>query len=241
MKKDGKIKLTGNTIKSKKLPEYIEKFIDVAVKLLLEGKGKEFIEEYYNYFDKIYNKQIPLIQIANKARVKQTVQDYIKRSKTVNKAGSTTSKMAHMELIINDKLNVNLGDIIYYVNNGTKQSHGDVSKTKDGIKLNCYRIDQELFEKTPDLTGEYNVPRAIATFNKRITPLLVVFSPNIRDRILIKEPTDRQFFTTDECKLINGIPYKADQQDSLREVMTISDDELKFWDKVNINPNLIYS
>ena len=44
-----------------------------------------------------------------------------------------------------------------------------------------------------------------------------------------------------QCKLINGIPYKADQQDSLREVMTISVDELKFWDKVNINPNLIYS
>ena len=241
MKKDGKIKLTGNTIKSKKLPEYIEKFIDVAVKLLLDGKGKEFIEEYYNYFDKIYNKQIPLIQIANKARVKQTVQDYIKRSKTMNKAGSTTSKMAHMELIINDKINVNLGDIIYYVNNGKMQSHGDVSKTKEGIKLNCYRIDQELLEKTPDLTGDYNVPRAIATFNKRITPLLVAFSPEIRDRILIKDPADRQFFTSDQCKLINGVPYKKEQQDDLREVMVISDDELKFWDKVNINPNLIYN
>jgi len=240
MKNDGKIKLTGNSIKSKKLPQYIERFIDVGVKLLLEGKGKEFIEEYYNYFEKIYNKEIPLIEIANKARVRQNVQDYVKRSKTLNKAGSTTSKMAHMELIIKEKLHVNLGDIIYYVNNGTKQSHGDVSKTKDGIKLNCYYIDQNVFEKTPDLTGEYNVPRAVVTFNKRITPLLVAFSPEIRDRILIKDPADRQFFTTEECTLINGIPYEEKNQDDLNDVMIISEDEVKFWEKIDVNPNLIY-
>ena len=85
MKNDGKIKLTGNTIKSKKLPQYIERFIDVAVKLLLEGKGKEFIEEYYNYFDKIYNKQIPLMKIAQRAKVKLSIDDYRKRSKEKTK------------------------------------------------------------------------------------------------------------------------------------------------------------
>jgi hypothetical protein len=45
----GKVKLTGNSIKSKKLPLYIEVFLDKAVKLLLEGKGQEFIEYYYEY------------------------------------------------------------------------------------------------------------------------------------------------------------------------------------------------
>jgi hypothetical protein len=38
------------------------------------------------------------------------------------------SMMAHMELAIQNKLNVNLGDVIYYVNNGTKASNGDVQK-----------------------------------------------------------------------------------------------------------------
>jgi hypothetical protein len=115
-----------------------------------------------------------------------------------------------------------------------------VSKTKDGIKLNCYYIDQNVFEKTPDLTGEYNVPRAVLTFNKRITPLLVAFSPDIRDRILIKDPADRQFFTTEECTLINGIPYEEKNQDDLNDVMIISEDEVKFWEKIDVNPNLIY-
>ena len=36
--------------------------------LLLEGKGCEFIEYYYEYLEKIYNKEIPLSKIANKGR-----------------------------------------------------------------------------------------------------------------------------------------------------------------------------
>ena len=38
------------------------------------------------------------------------------------------SRMAHMELAIQEGLNVNLGDVIMYVNNGTKASQGDVQK-----------------------------------------------------------------------------------------------------------------
>ena len=90
------------------------------------------------------------------------------------------------------------------------------------------------------MTGEYNVPRAVLTFNKRISPLLVAFSPEIRDRILIKDPADRQFFTTEECTLINGIPYEEKNQDDLNDVMIISEDEVKFWEKIDVNPNLIY-
>ena len=41
---DGTIKMVGNTIKSKKMPEYIAKFLSVGIRLLLEGKGQEFIE-----------------------------------------------------------------------------------------------------------------------------------------------------------------------------------------------------
>jgi hypothetical protein len=36
--------------------------------------------------------------------------------------------MAHLELAIKHNLNVQLGDVIMYVNNGEKASHGDVQK-----------------------------------------------------------------------------------------------------------------
>jgi len=283
----GKVKLTGNTIKSKKMPKYIEVFLDKGIKLLLSGDGQGFVEWYYEYLQKIFDQRIPLIDIANKAKVKQTIDDYIKRSMTKTKAGSLMSRQAHMELVIKEKLNVSLGDVIYYVNNGTKASHGDVQKVnkpKKGwteeqiglffsnneksnyknkeqfllnngwekswsddnwvrsdspnkeantgiptdvayraassdsvVQLNCYRIDPQELESNPGLTGEYNIQRAIVTFNKRVEPLLVVFKQEIRDSLLVKNPEERPFFTKDQCDLINGIPFDDGDQDDIEK------------------------
>jgi len=243
----GKIKLTGNTIKSKKLPLYIETFLDKAIKLLLDGNGKDFIEYYYEYIDKIWNKQVPLREIAQRAKVKLTVDDYIKRSQLKNKAGNTMSKMAHMELAILHNLDVKLGDVIYYVNNGTKVSHGDVvkvtsKKDPDGpsTKLNCYMLDNSELENNPDMLGDYNVAKAISILNTRIQPLLVVFKNEVRDTLLVSDPSNRNFYTTNQCELINGEPFESGDQDSLEEVMTPSDMEDLFWKRVNLSKDYMY-
>ncbi len=257
-----KIKLTGNTIKSKKLPLYIEDFLDKGVKYLLEGKGQEFVEWYYEYLSKIYNKEIPLMKIAQRAKVKLSMDDYIKRSKQKTKAGGDMSMMAHMELARQHKLNVNLGDVIYYVNNGTKASEGDVQKitkkltkkqiteleaagkkvpepTKE-IQINCYMLDAKTLENNPGMTGDYNVARAVTTFNKRIEPLLVVFKDEVRDSLLVDKPEDRGLFTKDQCELINGHPFEPEDQDSLEEVLKLSEGEVKYWEKRGIDPNYMY-
>jgi hypothetical protein len=258
----GKIKLTGNTIKSKKLPLYIEDFLDKGVKYLLEGKGQEFVEWYYEYLSKIYNKEIPLMKIAQRAKVKLSMDDYIKRSKQKTKAGGDMSMMAHMELARQHKLNVNLGDVIYYVNNGTKASEGDVQKitkkltkkqiteleaagkkvpepTKE-IQINCYMLDAKTLENNPGMTGDYNVARAVTTFNKRIEPLLVVFKDEVRESLLVDKPEDRGLFTKDQCELINGHPFEPEDQDSLEEVLKLSEGEVKYWEKRGIDPNYMY-
>lgn len=236
----GKIKLTGNTIKSKKLPLYIEEFLDIGIKLLLEGKGQEFVEYYYKYLEKIYNKEIALSKIAQRAKVKLTIEDYIERSKKKTKSGGAMSRMAHMELVIKHGLNVNLGDVVYYINNGVKASHGDVQKKGDEIILNAYLLENKVIEETPDATGDYNVLRAIATFNKRIEPLLIVFDDEVRNNLLVDNPEKRGLFTKAQCELINGKPFEEGDQDTVEELLTISEGELKFWEKVNIDPNYIY-
>ena len=144
------------------------------------------------------------------------------------------SRQAHMELVINEGSKVDLGDTIFYVNNGTAQSHGDVQrkKQKDGtskVILNCYRISLNEMEKNPELTGDYNVPRYINIFNKRVEPLLVCFKLDIRDSILVKKPEDRQYFTRKQCELINGIGRSEGDQDSLEEVLDLSNEEKIFW------------
>src|SRR5690606_30601179 len=73
-----KIKLTGNTIKSKVMPEYIEDFIDNGLKMILHGKGKEFVEYYQSYAEDIRYMRIPLKKIASKSKVKVTINNYKK-------------------------------------------------------------------------------------------------------------------------------------------------------------------
>ena len=236
----GKIKLTGNSIKSKKLPLYIEEFLDVGIRLLLEGKGKDFVEYYYEYLQKIYDKQIPLSKIAQRARVKLSIDEYKKRLTTKTKAGNSMSRMAHMELAIQEGINVNLGDVIMYVNNGLKSSHGDVQKKGDGVQINCYMLDKNILDDNPNLTGDYNTARAVTTFNKRIEPLLVVFKDEVRAELIVTEPEKRGIFTTAQCELINGYPLGDGDQDSLEEVMTPSDNELSYWEKRGLSSDYMY-
>jgi DNA polymerase elongation subunit (family B) len=255
-----KIKLTGNTIKSKKMQTYVTEFLDEGLKFLLNGDGLSFVELYYEYVNKIYNKEIPLSKIANKARVKQSIKDYKKHVQKVTKSGSLMSRQAHMELIMNSDYPAGLGDTIYYVNNGTKKSSGDVQKItkptkkqnedymakfgvlmpENFIEVNCYMIDEKEIVNNPNLTGDYNVPRYLNNFNKRVEPLLVVFNPSIREDILVESPEERQYFTKTQCELVNGFPLKETGQDKFDEVMTLSDSEVVFWNKVGRDPFFMY-
>jgi hypothetical protein len=261
----GKVKLTGNSIKSKKLQTYVAEFLDKGLRMLLDGKGGEFLDFYYEYVSKIYNKEIPLAKIANKARVKQSIDDYKVHITKTTKSGSLMSRQAHMELLINAGKKPGLGDTIYYVNNGVKKSHGDVQKkttkmtkkqieeytkihgavppemlSKSEVILNCYLIDEKEIENNPDLLGDYNVLRALAAFNKRIEPLLVVYSPDIRKDILIENPIDQPIFTKSQTELGRGYPMKEKDQDNLDEVLTLSDMEIVFWQTVGIDPYYMY-
>jgi len=263
---DGKVKLVGNSIKSKKMPTYIAEFIDKGVKNILDGDGYSFVNEYYDTVEMIYNQEIPLSKIANKARVRISVEDYKKKMKTKNKAGNSMAKQAHMELIMSEGLNVDLGDTIYYVNTGTKKSHGDVQKLSKpkynldsqqtflfesnngkpvpreslGIKLNCRYIHNDLIENDPDATGEYNIARYLDAFNKRVKPLLVCFSAEIRDEILVTTPQDRQYFTKKELGLTSGQPFNDGDQDKLEELLTITDKELAFWKRIGVSPTFMF-
>jgi hypothetical protein len=150
------------------------------------------------------------------------------------------------------------------VNNGNKKSHGDVQKKNiwnstasekkeyminngksmppdsTEIILNCYYVDETEIQNNPDKLGEYNVSRYLAAFNKRIEPLLVVFHPNIRDEILIEDPKNRPFFTKSQTELVRGYPRKDGDQDTLDEVLTISDTEVDFWLNTGIDPFYMY-
>ena len=291
------VKLVGNTIKSKKMPEYIAKFLAVGIRLLLQGKGQEFLDEYYKYVDKIYNYRIPLRDIATKGKVKKSLNEYKKDVQTLTKAGRPKSRQAWYELAIANGLKVDNGDTVYYINTGKSKSHADVKKVKhyyclgdDGEKvditkeiakelkkykkeneydwnmgnrteswfvkkfypaafaeeeivLNCVLVPRDIIDKEDDTFCadvnedlEYNVEKYIDMFNKRITPLLVCFSKEIRSNILISNPKDKPYFTEEQCMLVSGEPNKPSDQDTYEQLMTMEDKEFKFWTTYNLVP-----
>lgn len=125
---DGSRKLVGNTVKSKKMPIYIEKFLNVAIDMLLHGKGEEFLNYYYDYIEKIYNMQIPLKDIATVGKIKTSIENYKQSCNQLTAGGTKKARQAWYELAIRDNLSVNMGDTIYYINTGDKKNVSDVSR-----------------------------------------------------------------------------------------------------------------
>lgn len=292
------VKLVGNSIKSKKMPVYISKFLEVGIRLLLKNDGAGFLDEYYNYIEKIYNCQIPLRDIASKGKIKKSVNEYLEDIKQITKAGRPKSRQAWYELAIQNNLKVDNGDTIYYINTGTSKSHADVKKItrwmrvgttligeekkdistiiekeyklykkenkgnkdflekeewikvtypdvvkEEEIVMNCVLVPQEVLDREEDTfcdeNFEYNTAKYVDMFNKRITPLLVCFKREIRDKILINNPSDRQFFTEEQSQLCSGEPNKISDQDTYEQLMTMEDKEIKFWTKYNLVPPFI--
>jgi hypothetical protein len=292
------VKLVGNSIKSKKMQTYISKFLDKGIRHLLNNNGPAFLEEYYNYIEKIYNYQIPLRDIASKGKIKKSINEYLEDIKKITKAGRPKSRQAWYELAIRNNLKVDNGDTIYYINTGKSKSHADVKKitrwlitennllgdekkditttiekeyklykkeNKDSknllekeewisqnypsavkeeeIVMNCILVPQDILDKDEDVycteDMEYNCAKYIDMFNKRITPLLVCFKKDIRNKILITNPNDRQYFTEEESQLCSGEPNNITDQDTYEQLMTMEDKEIKFWTKYDLVPPFI--
>lgn len=282
------IKKVGNTIKSKKMHGYIQKFLDKGLRLLLQKDGAGFLDEYYSYIERIYNYEIPLQDIASKGKVKKSISDYIEDCTTITKAGRPKSRQAWMELAIKDGIKVDMGDTLYYINTGKSKSQADVKKVthyyvttnnllegerkdmrttfekeckqykkenpsqsnitldlyvqkfhpeaikEEEIIMNAMLLPRDIIDSNEPVYckdgEEYNVPKYISVFNKRITGLLVCFKKEIRDKILIVNPADRPVFTPNEIELCSGEPNKPSDQDTYEALMTMEDKEIKFWE-----------
>jgi hypothetical protein len=101
-------------------------------------------------------------------------------------------------------------------------------------------IDSEKDIYCSDVEGlEYNTEKYIDQFNKRITPLLVCFSPEIRNDIIITNPRDRKYFTEEQSELVAGYPNKETDQDTYEALMTPEKKEIAFWDKIGEVPPFV--
>lgn len=156
---DGKLKLVGNSIKSKKIPAYIEDFLNEGLPLYARGKGKEFLDLYYDYVERIYNMQIPLKKIASLGKIKTSIETYKESCKTLTKSGTKKARQAWYELAIKHNLDVHMGDTIYYINVGIEKGESDVKRVTKYFYINekgekiDYILTQGRTKKDKELGG----------------------------------------------------------------------------------------
>jgi hypothetical protein len=199
---------------------YIEEFLGKSIRMLLDGDGHSFINFYYEYVDKIYNYQIPLVKIASKAKIKHSIDDYRKKSKKLNKAGNPMPRQAHMELAIRDNLGITLGDTLFYINTGSAKSHGDL-KTVDKNKMTKKERDAYFSEH-----GEYPKPNKVVELNcKLIDP----------------ETVERDFELLKELNMLKASLQKIDEdgegdlgRDEIEQRIEFIDNEL-YTDEYNVS------
>lgn len=232
---EGKIKFVGNSLKQKTMPVYIKEFMDKGIKLILLDKGNDFIEYYYDYLSQIYTMQIPLMKIANKAKVKQTIEEYTNRG--IDKNGRQKGRQAHMELIKQMGKKVDLGDIVYYISTGERKSHSYTTIDKKTNHLRAYLITEQEFEQEPTKLGNYNVAKYIDAFNRRISVLLTGFKPEVRETLIKAIPTEREFYTHRQTELISLKNPRL--EDDIDQFFILADSEVDFWNKTGFDPRTI--
>lgn len=199
---NGKTKKVGNTIKSRKMSGYIEKFLDEGIDLLLNGNGQQFLENYYNYIDMIYNYRIPLRDIASKGKIKKTVEQYKIDCKTVTKSGSKKSRQAWYELVIENNIKVDLNDTIYYVNTGTKKSESDVKR----ITHQFTKIDGEIVEIDNKIKKEL-IKKALKVDDIKLSTLKAKEIKELLKPFIVKEEDEIIL----NCKLVPNEIVEADE------------------------------
>ena len=119
-----------------------------------------------------------------------------------------------------------------------------INETEE-IILNCKLVPQEIVDSERNILCsevegmEYNVAKYIKQFNARIKTLLVCFSPEIRNDILITNPDDRKSFTKKQSELVSGFPNNEGDQDTYEALMTPERKEIEFWLKDGERPPFI--
>lgn len=193
---DGSKKLVGNTIKSKKMPIYIEKFLNNAIDMLLHGKGSDFLNYYYDYIEKIYNMQIPLKDIATVGKIKTSIETYKESCKQLTAGGTKKARQAWYELAIRDNLSVNMGDTIYYINTGDKKSVSDVQRVtkyyfdgRDGKEID-YMTNEDGTPKTDRKGNIVSLSKGLESeYNrlKKANDPIVLTPPNSKKKYISKD------------------------------------------------------
>lgn len=234
MQRDGSIKKVGNTMKSRKMSGYLQKFINKACDLLIQGDGAGFLKEYYIMIDNIYNYRIPVRDIASKGNIKKSLEEYKEGCKELTKSGAKKSRQAWYELAIENNLDVHPGDTVYYVNVGSKKGDNDVKKIVHKFVKNPVNPSEEV-----ELTGRIKSTLIKAECAKEGIEYKTLKTSEINKRVkkyIVREEEE----IINNCRLVDNEVLESDK-DLLCSDLDIEYNVTKYITQFNnrIKPTLV--
>ena len=194
-----------------------------------EGDSSRIQTKIGSFNLEVHNKQH--IESLFKSKDKSAFKKYILNS-IENETFVSNSKM------MDGDINLLLEDLEKWNNIKLKQR---ILK-KNGSFLDLFKVENKLscdivHEDNKDI--QYNVALYIKKFNAAIHPLFLCFDNDLRKKIIIKNPSEKPMVLSSELKLVCGIPFedKMDVQDSLDELLELSESEKRHWATVGYSPD----
>lgn len=147
-----------------------------------------------------------------------------------------------------------LDSMLYLVNTGYKISDGDSNIIKDAEtgeeRMASQLISKKDLDAGQELNIDYNVDKYLSAFNKKVVPLLEAFNSEIKDKILVKIKKKRykdEFGNKRQSmELVKNVFSNSELNledcdlDSIEEALTLSKEEIEFWNKYGYNPDVIW-
>lgn len=205
-KGENEMKVTGGALYRDGLNEYIEDFLNIALEeYIFKNNPVGFADYYYFYANRIVSGDLPYRKIAKRDKIKRPIPDYIAGLKS----GLYKRKLVAMELVIKHNLSGNVGDVIYYVNDGhdddtTDKDMGDVKTllgsftfpSKDNLQMNML----SMFDESNFPFEDYN--SLVETFNGKsvseVIDILKEYTKQAHFRPKFAKPKGRKLIVDDE-------------------------------------------
>jgi len=143
-----------------------------------------------------------------------------------------------------------IDSVVYQINTGKKVADSSSGRDEKTGELYSKLIHASDLAMNPNMTGDYNVQKYLAAFNKRVAILLAGFNPEISGQILakiVKKKTKDTFgksVVIEELKknvfMDHELTLDSYPLDSIEESLQLEDREAIFWNKTGYDPRLIW-
>ena len=190
-RENGKIKTIGATAKTKTKSPYIGDFIDAIKPMLLDRDGESIRKLYLETIHKILDGKVKRKDIMGFKKINMEQEFYeTTYIYDTDSSGKLNSRMAHHELVKQEKLRVGLGQRIYYMNVGNKKTDGNVQVKKE--KLGTYKCTKREAKRLKDLLTKKFLEKKLS-IQKDILDLGLVYPK----KLAVKNNYMNELFSTD--------------------------------------------